>query len=146
MGIHASILPRDAQPISRQALFERLIAAGMFQHPNTYELTEEEGRDDWQFSLISDEAGIGWVEEKPEIPANVSALMRISGASDPDEISNWAHHLWSIAQQANSDIIFEDPRPIMVLPSFVETDATGQPRLVRQPPLRPVAEDKSILY
>ena len=136
MGLHANIVPRDSQPISCQVLFDRLIAAGMSRHPNAFELVNEQEGEAWRFTLLSDQIGVVSIGESLDTMAKVEAEARIPGTTDAGTILNWAHHLWAIARQTNSDVFLGDSRVTALLAPFGEAGAHGQLRLITQPPFR----------
>lgn len=140
MGLHALIVPRGTEPVSRKTLYERLVSAGLRQHPNAKELETSEERAAWRFTLSSDNAGIVSVEESEETLTGAYAEARIPGTSDSQVILNWAHHLWSLAEKAGSDVFFGDRRMFAVLAAFCEAGADDGMKLTARPPFQPLFE------
>jgi len=136
MSLHATIVPRQTNPISCEDLYARFISAGLAQHPNARELETAEERAAWHLTLISDKVGVVSVEEADGTATGTHAQARIPGTTDAELIFNWAHHLWRIAQQADCDVVVGDHRLIRILASYLERDCVGHLQIVKQPPLR----------
>lgn len=136
MGLHATLVPRQIEPISCEDLYARFFSAGLAQHPNARQLETEEERAAWHFTLISDQLGIVSIEDAAGMATGTYASARIPGNSDSETVLNWAHHLWRISQQIDCEVVIGDPRMIRNLSSYLGRNASGLLRLVKQPLLR----------